>query len=342
MQADHSTLSPAALGRAALGAAAGRLAAVRETFSTEHRTIGAAALRIMLGATTLMMYALHFQQRAFLWGDRGVFPRDVNATFLALRNSWSVYNIGSSETLHALIFVAGMIVTALFTVGFMTRITSVLFFVFTFSLYTRNEILLDGGNNLLMLIAFFLMFVDVSGRRIPSAATGAPAQNRYLALLHNLGVLAIIGQISILYFTSAWAKMMGHMWQDGTAIYYVLRTAEFHLSPLTDFLIQNPLIVVVATYATIILQVGFPFMIWNKTLKYPWILAACSFHIGIAYFMGLVWFSLTMLSCELILVSDHAYLGVWREAKSAFTWLRLTYFGRGRAAAPAVVTERAS
>lgn len=321
-----------------------QLAATRETFSVEHRTIGAAALRIMLGATTLMMYALHFHQRAFLWGDQGVFPRDINATFLALRNSWSLYNVGSGDSLHALIFVAGMIVTALFTVGFMTRLTSVLFFAFTFSLYTRNEIVLDGGNNLLMLIAFFLMFVDVSGKRVPPAGGPPPAQNRYVALLHNLGVLAIIGQISILYFTSAWAKMMGHMWQDGTAIYYVLRTSEFHLSPLTDFLIGNPLLVVLFTYATIVLQVGFPFMIWNKTLKYPWILAACSFHIAIAYFMGLVWFSLTMLSCELILVSDQAYLALARESRSVFQWARLSAaarFARPAPAAPAA-HERAS
>ncbi len=292
-----------------------RLAAIRETFSVEHRTIGAVALRIMLGATTLMMYATHFQQRAFLWGDQGVFPRDVNATFLALKNSWSLYNLGSSDSVHASIFVLGMIVTALFTVGFMTRITSVLFFAFTFSLYTRNEILLDGGNNLLILIAFFLMFVDVSGKHVPRRDGAPSAANPYLALVHNLGVLAIIGQVSILYFTSAWAKMMGHMWQDGTAIYYVLRTSEFHLSPLTDVLIQNPLVVVALTYSTIILQVGFPFMIWNKTLKYPWIIAACSFHLAIAYFMGLVWFSLTMLSCELILVDDRAYSALAHESR---------------------------
>jgi hypothetical protein len=135
--------------------------------------------------------------------------------------------------------------------------------------------------------------------------------------------------------------MMGHMWQDGTAIYYVLRTAEFHLSPLTDFLIQKPLLVVLFTYCTIILQIGFPFMIWNKTLKYPWILAACSFHIAIAYFMGLVWFSLTMLSCELILVSDRGYLSLAREMRTALLWVRLTIAERIRTARR-ISVERAS
>jgi len=306
------------------------LAALRAFLAVEHRTIGAAALRVMLGSTTLAMYAFHFQQRAFLWGANGVFPRDVSNMFLSLKSSWSLYNLAPNEAWETALFIIGMIVTALFTAGFFTRVTSVLFFVFTFSLYTRNEILLDGGNNLLILIAFFMMFVDSSGRHVPGR--GASAPNPFVALVHNLAIVAMIGQVSILYFTSAWAKMMGHMWQDGTAIYYVLRTSEFHLSPLTDLIIHNAFLVVVLTYGTILLQIGFPFMIWNRTLKYPWIAGACAFHVGIAYFMGLVWFSLTMLSCELIMIDDRAYLKLGNVVTTAWTQARAFVQARLRVA----------
>jgi hypothetical protein len=302
------------------------LAAIRLFMSVEHRTIGAVALRVMVGSATLALYAFHLQQRAFLWGSNGVFPRDVSSMFLSLKSSWSLYNLAPNETWESALFILGMVVTALFTAGFSTRVTSVLFFVFTFSLYTRNEILLDGGNNLLILIAFFLMFVDSSGKHIPGRS--AQAANPFVALVHNLAVVAIIGQVSILYFTSAWAKMMGHMWQDGTAVYYVLRTSEFHLSRFTDPIIHDPFLVVALTYGTIILQIGFPFMIWNRTLKYPWILGACIFHLGIAYFMGLVWFSLTMLSCELILIDDRAYARVWDAVTTA--WARSAAFARAK------------
>jgi hypothetical protein len=285
---------------------------LRLFFSVRHRTIGAVILRVCLGFNTLVMYALHFPQRAFIWGDQGVIPLAVNSTFLQMRHSASLYDISGSDQVHAVIFLAGIFVTGLFTVGFQTRVTSVLFFIFTFSLYARNEIVLDGGDNLLILVAFFLMFVDVSGKYIPGRADEAPPQNPYISVVHNLGIGAIILQICILYFTSAWAKMMGHMWQDGTAIYYILRSSEFNLSPLTDALVRNDVLETLLTYGTILLQIGFPFVIWHRTLKYPWILGAFSFHVGIAYFMGLVWFSLTMLSCEFILIGDQAYVKAGR------------------------------
>jgi hypothetical protein len=116
--------------------------------------------------------------------------------------------------------------------------------------------------------------------------------------------------------------MMGHMWQDGTAIYYILRTSEFNLSPVTPWLYQNGLIVAALTYSTILLQVGFAFIVWHPKLKYPWILGAFSFHLAIAYFMGLVWFSFTLISCEAIMIGDAAYLAVYRRIRIGTTELR--------------------
>jgi hypothetical protein len=109
--------------------------------------------------------------------------------------------------------------------------------------------------------------------------------------------------------------MSGHMWQDGTAIYYILRVNEFNLSPVTPWLIHNVFLVAALTLGTLVLQIGFPFVIWHKVLKYPWIIGAFTFHLAIAYFMGLVLFSLTMLSCELVLIDDGVYLWIFRHVK---------------------------
>lgn len=298
-----------------LGAFAQALSRVRRFMSTRHRLQGARLLRITLGFNTLLMYALHFQQRAFIWGDHGALPHDVNAIFLQMRNSYSLYGLSTSERAHDAIFIAGMCVSALFVVGVAPRVMSVLFFVFTFSLYARNEIILDGGDNLLIIIAFLLMFLDTSGRQ-KELAKGS-GWDSYIALMHNLAVIAVIVQVCILYFTSAWAKMMGHKWQDGTAVYYILRTSEFNLSPLAHVITQNAIVVALLTLGTIVLQIGFPFVIWHRVLKYPWIAGAFTFHIAIAYFMGLIWFSFTMLSVELILISD----GVYQRGHSLFAHL---------------------
>ena len=49
----------------------------------------------------------------------------------------------------------------MFTLGAFVRISSVLFFIFTWSLYQRNWYAIDGGENLLMILTIYLMFADL-------------------------------------------------------------------------------------------------------------------------------------------------------------------------------------
>ncbi len=284
----------------------------------EHRVIGAAVLRIMLGMNVLLMQTLHLQQREFIWGDHGVLPIAWSSTFLSVTGLPSLYNVGD-ETFHAALYCIGIFVSALFVVGVYSRAVSIVFYIMTMSLFARNTVLLDGGDNLLELIAFWMMFLNLSGRETTGSVGSSPKRRGALtALLHNLAIVAIVGQVSLVYFTSAWSKMMGHKWQDGTAIYYILRTSEFNLSPIASFIYHNDYLVTLLTYGTLVLQIGFPFVIWHRTLKYPWILGACAFHLAIGYFMGLIWFSFTLISCEFILISDSAYLAAARLTR--FLW----------------------
>ncbi len=77
----------------------------------------------------------------------------------------------------------------------------------------------------------------------------------YNALVHNVALSAMVIQVVILYGTSALAKLDGPMWQHGTAIYYVLRTGEFNLSPPTPYLWKYGPTVTILTYSTLGFQV---------------------------------------------------------------------------------------
>lgn len=278
---------------------------LRAFASVKHRTIALSLLRICLGGTILVYYAQHVFQREFLWGDNGVVPY---STFREMtQGSLSLYLLFRSPIYHTLIFYVGALVTIAFILGFRTRITSVLFYVFTWSLYTRSWFLLTGGDNLLYLIAFYLMFTECGAYfsvdsllRRPQNSPGNP----FVAMLHNYGLLAIIIQISLLYFTSAFYKSQGHMWQDGTAIYYILRTSEFNLSSFAHYLYDHAWTVTMATWFTVVFQMSWPFLIWNRRAKPFVALGALSLHSMIGYFMGLVWFSFVMMSAELVIFDD--------------------------------------
>jgi hypothetical protein len=58
----------------------------------------------------------------------------------------------------------------------------------------------------------------------------------------------------------------------------------------------------------------FPVAIFSR-FKFLWIGAGICFHLGIAYFMGLLTFSLVMIGLELFLISDQEYSLLSRYAR---------------------------
>lgn len=297
-----------------------KLAALKSWLSVEHRLIGTALLRIGLGCVVLCLYAQHLIQFPFLWGSNGVIPFDEFHHIIARTRGHSIFELTPAHPLPVVIL--GLLITIAFTVGFHTRIMSVLFYVFTFSLYARNPFLLDGGDNLLYLVAFYLILTDCGARFSFDAAKRKSEPNAFVALLHNVGVAAIVTQLVLLYFTSSFYKIQGHMWQDGTAIYYILRSAEFNVSSAAHYLWDNDLFLTFCTWSTIFIQLAWVFWIWHPRLRWLLVSLAIGMHMMIAWFMGLFWFSAVMICAELIVLSDREYITFAAHARKLLTRFR--------------------
>jgi HTTM domain len=281
----------------------------RAFLSIPHRLYGLAFLRITLGTVMLVNYVSHAREWLFLWGTEGMIPYSLFVVIMKLRHSFSLYAISPAVSWQIFLHLFGIAVAMAFVLGWHTRITTVLFAVNTWSLYERNPYLLDGGDNLFYLLVFWLMFCD-SGRKLSldSSQTYSASTSPYRNLVHNFGLAGILTQVTILYATSALAKIAGHRWQNGTALYYILRTDEFNLSPFTPFLWKHSAVIVLLTYSTMAFQISWPFLIWSRRFRLAAVLGALMLHGMIAYFMGLTWFSLVMVAAEFALFDDAEYI----------------------------------
>lgn len=258
-----------------------------------------------------MMYAQHTVEFGFLWGQNGAYPEP---TFKAINHLPSLFALSSSTWFAAALYAVGAGVSVAFTLGWHTRITAPVFWLTTWSFYARNPFVLDGGDNLLYLLAFYMIFADCGAALSFDAAHKAVRKtaNRFAALLHNYALLAIMIQLCLLYFTSGFFKAQGHVWQDGTAIYYILRDQEFSLSPLAGIFWRSAAIVTLLTWSTMVLEISWPVLVWGRRTRFWVVAGAVLMHLMIAYFMGLVWFSLVMISANLVAFDDSEYrrLGV--------------------------------
>ncbi len=290
----------------------------------KHRQTGAALMRISFGSLTAILYALHLSQRHFLWGRDGVIAWPDNLTLLAQSRTWTLYQFFPSALGAECLYWIGLVIAVMFALGFFARITSVLFFLSTWWLYQRNWYAIDGGENLLIILSFYLMFADLRSlsldnmlfpKRRELLARRLPGRSGLPGMLHNFAVVACLVQLSILYFESAFYKIQGHVWANGTALYYILRTNEFSLPGWSELIWRSAALVTLGTYATILFEVTHPFLMWHPRMKYLMFTGVVFLHTGIGIVMGLPWFSLTMISAHATLFSDSEY-------QKAMQWVR--------------------
>jgi hypothetical protein len=298
------------------------LSQVSANMSVGRRHIGAAIARIVLGAVTAVLYGLHFSQRQFLWGANGVITQTDFSAILKSAHAWSLYSWYPSAFDAEVLYWLGLLVSLMFAVGLFTRVTSVLFFIFTWSIYQRNVYALDGGDNLLLILIIYLFFADLSvlslDRLLFKRHQRQPGRFAwFFAMLHNFAITACMLQLAIVYFDAGFYKIQGHVWSNGTAIYYILRSNGFALPGWSDFIWKSAAIVTIGTYGTILFEIMHPFLMWHRKLKYLIFTEVVFFHASIGVLMGLVWFAITMIGVHAVLFDDDEFLRLHSFLKTA-------------------------
>ena len=255
--------------------------------------IGAALLRISLGMAMLYEYAINYSQRHDLWG-----PDRVAREYPVLE--FSPYTWSASAVYFDIVLHVGILVAFLFVMGIGGRATTCVMWAMTWFLQDLNNLIGDGGDNIARIVLLYMIFADVSGRRERSVSLVS-------GLLHNAAILAVVIQVSMLYLSTGMYKIMGEYWQNGVALYYILRVNSYSWTGLGELLYANEYIVVLLTYATVLFEIAFPFALFNRWTRRSILAAGVLFHLGIAVSMGLVAFSWMMLSLYFVFVSDREY-----------------------------------
>lgn len=266
-----------------------------------------AAIRITYAAIVLIHLATIYSDLDWWFTDAGVLPLE-NGLRIASPYSWSLLALlpSTSMVVHTCFWV--MVGHALFLlIGFLPRLNVLLLFVWLVSFQVRNDVINDGEDRLMRLLAFFLIFLP-SGQcwSVNSVVRGwwrrsngkdrepASESTRYLAPGWPLRLLQI--EMAAMMFSSGLVKLGGDPWLNGSALYYVSRLDDhFGRFYVPAWIFDTPWVVALITWSVLLSEVLCPLLLWFRETRLACVAILVLFHLGNEWTMNLFLFHWLML-----------------------------------------------
>jgi len=111
---------------------------------------------------------------------------------------------------------------------------------------------------------------------------------------NNQFLWVLRAHICIIYFFSGFEKLLGYNWRNGESIWKMVHGYNVLSFIDLDFLYKTP-IFFIAGWGTIIVEMFYPLFINIPKTRKAWLIVTISFHVMIAFFMGLYFFSAMMI-----------------------------------------------
>ncbi|MEU6666971.1 HTTM domain-containing protein [Streptomyces sp. NPDC046727] len=331
-----------------------------------------AIIRIGFAGTWLLFLLREFPHRQELYGPSGPWGWNLAKELTADNHAFTALLWSDGQLWFECCYALAILASAALLLGWRTRTASLLFMVGVLSLQNRSVFVGDGGDNVLHLMAVYLVFTrcgqvwSLDSRRAAHAAAArargehvpadrvGPALWAVLGLalgtatltgrldngwlipallwtawallglwwavqrraawreprilldvvanvLHNGALAVIMAEACLIYATAGWYKIQGSRWQDGTAVYYPLHLDYFSPWPgLADLMSSSGTIMMIVAYGTVMVQVAFPFTLFNRRVKNVLLVLMMTEHAVIAIVLGLPFFSLAMIAADAV------------------------------------------
>lgn len=302
--------------------------------SAQHNLRSFSDLRILYGAGLLSFLIPSISERSMLWG-----PASFWVDPEAKRRGYFTFDLlvtKSDEFLFDLAFFGLIALVVLFTIGFQTRIVTILMLVMLVSLQSNNGYVLNGGDTLYRITLLFMVFANLGAHfsvdswlaRRRASRRGKPGlrliPEHIVNAAHNTALVLCCFQIVVVYTVSGIWKLLGDEWPGGTALFYSLRIDTFMAYPmLNELLWQSSLLLYVATFIALWTQTLFGLaVLWRPTRIFT-LISLVFMHTGIGLLLGLWPFSLAMIALDMLFIRDATWQKVLTAVTSTRTWTRL-------------------
>jgi predicted DCC family thiol-disulfide oxidoreductase YuxK len=293
--------------------------------------------RIGIGAGLLLHYVLASPYLFMFWGDDGWLPRALLTEDALDPWTQSVFFYFHAYWQWIAFHAFFLFCCAAFMLGWRTSWVKWFVLIGQLSYDNRNQDMGYGIDQILPCLLLILCFAPIGramsldrvrevrlAKRKNLQADPPPFTSPWAGACTRLMQI----QMAVVFFFSATDKLRGEDWWNGNAIWLVFSNNDYYHDALLNFLAGQYWLVNIATYATVLIEIAYPFLIWQRRSR-PYLLAGAIFlHLQFAALMGLFYFSWVMIMGHMSFVRPEwlSALGAWWKRRMGA--MEMIYDGR--------------
>jgi predicted DCC family thiol-disulfide oxidoreductase YuxK len=258
--------------------------------------------RMGIGAALLLHYGCASPYLFDFWGDEGWMPRAVAMEDIT---SWtqSIFFYFTAPWQWIVFHILFLLCCTAFMLGWRTSWVKWVVLAGQISYDNRNPYLAYGVDQILACLLLIMCLAPIgramsldrvrtvrTAKRFRLEATLPPYTSPWAGACTRLVQI----QMAALFFYTGIAKTRDEWW-DGDAVWLAFTQNEFYHPILLDLFARQYWLVNVATYVTVMIEIAFPFLVWQRRTR-PYLLAdAILLHLLFAFLLGLFYFSFVMI-----------------------------------------------
>ncbi len=255
-------------------------------------------IRIMTGLMLIYTHAVWGLALGDFFTSTGWLTPSLVRDIQASQFTWSFWFLVGDAWIWP-VYACSMVIFTLFTVGLFTRVTAVLALLTAISYANRVTPALFGLDQINIMLTLYLA-IGPSGaalsldRWLAQRRATKPSSPPAASAAANLAIRLMQVHMCVIYFFAGVSKLQGTAWWTGEAMWLAFANLEYQSRDMT-WLASHPWLVNMMSHASVLWEISFAVLIWQKRWR-PLVLAlAVALHVGIGACLGMWTFGLIML-----------------------------------------------
>ena len=261
----------------------------------------ASMFRIFLGALMFVFYIANFPNWERFYAVDGMVSLDPKT--LLSTNWWTIFSWTEGIVPIKAYWWLGLFSTVAFTLGFQTRLATIILYILQTSMNSRDWFVINGEDHIFRMILFYSCFAPLnfsfsldSHFRKKNLERKGLSDDKELPFIWPIRMMQI--NIILIYIINVPNKLTDDVaWISGEAIYWTAVNNMWSHQIFTEYFYKwDCLLSKIATYGTVLVEGLFPLLVWIRQTKLISIIALTLLHLGVAVFIpNVTFFTLSMI-----------------------------------------------